>query len=65
VLVREKDGTFYPERAVYRVRFDVEHGHIPDQHHWRGKVATVAQWEAPGLRFAKAALSVFWRELGF
>ena len=50
---------------MYRVRLDVEHEHIPDQHYWRGKVAIVAQWEAPGLRFAKAALSVFWRELGF
>ncbi|MGH8667500.1 MAG: HlyD family efflux transporter periplasmic adaptor subunit [Burkholderiales bacterium] len=65
VLVREKEGVFYPERAVYRVRLDVEPGHIPDQHNWRSKVAIVAQWEAPGLRFARAALSVFWREVGF
>jgi putative peptide zinc metalloprotease protein len=65
VSVREKEGVFYPERAVYRVRLDVAPGDIPDQHAWRGKVAIVAQWEAPGLRFLRSALSVFWREAGF
>jgi putative peptide zinc metalloprotease protein len=65
VLVREKEGVFYPQRAVYRVRLEVEPGAISNQHNWRGKVAIVAQWEAPGLRFVRAALSVLWREAGF
>lgn len=65
VLVREKQGVFYPERAVYRVLLEVEGGELSDQHSWRGRVTLAGSWEAPGQRFVRAALSVFWREMGF
>lgn len=65
LLVREKSGVLYPERAVYRVLLDVTDGEGSDQHAWRGHVSIAARWEAPGLRFLRTALSVFWREMGF
>jgi len=74
IAVREKNGTLYPERAVYRVVFNVEADDAGDvrsarsaimQHSWRGRVTIAAQWEAPGLRFLKNAMAVFWREAGF
>ena len=69
VAVREKNGLFFPEQAVYRVELtvlaeEVSDG-IPDQHTWRGRVAIAGNWEAPGVRFLRAALSTFWREFGF
>jgi putative peptide zinc metalloprotease protein len=65
VLVREKDGVLYPERAVYRVVLTVESDGAPEQHSWRGAVTIAGRWEAPGLRFLKAGLSVYWREMGY
>ena len=67
VAVREKNGVFYPERAVYRVQLKVTAPAPPaaSQHAWRGQVVIAGDWEAPGLRFLRSALSVFWRETGF
>lgn len=65
LLVREKAGVLYPERAVYRVVLDVSGDKGSDQHAWRGHLSIAARWEAPGLRFLRTALSVFWREMGF
>ncbi|MBW7900126.1 MAG: HlyD family efflux transporter periplasmic adaptor subunit [Rhodocyclaceae bacterium] len=66
VPVREKQGAFYPERAIYRVVLETaDDAPIPDQHTWRGQVAIAGDWEAPGLRFLRAAASVLAREAGF
>jgi putative peptide zinc metalloprotease protein len=68
VLTREKNGQLVPERAIYRVAFDV----APDQTEawtqtksWRGHVTIHARWEAPGWRYVRQALAVVIRELGF
>jgi len=65
ILVRERQGLLYPERAVYRVQFDVESPTPDEQHSWRGQVTIAGRWEAPGLRFLRSALSLLWREAGF
>ena len=69
VAVREKNGLFFPEQAVYRVELAVVaegvSDEVADQRAWRGQVAIAGTWEAPGVRFLRAALSTFWREFGF
>lgn len=65
VLVREKNGMFYPERAVYRVLLEPESAPDDFRHAWRGQVAIAGEWEIPALRYARAALAVLWREAGF
>jgi putative peptide zinc metalloprotease protein len=75
VQVREKNGTLFAERAVYRVVLKAEVGTgsgtegIQDsslqQHRWRGHMTIAGNWEPLGLRFLKHALTVFWREAGF
>jgi len=66
LLVREKNGSLYPEQALYRVTLKVN---APTEnltgHAWRGKVVISGSWYAPGLRFLRAALNLFWREAGF
>lgn len=64
--VRERKGVLYPERAIYRVVLSVNKDEVLNtQHSWRGRMTVAARWEAPGLRFLKAAMGVFWREAGF
>lgn len=65
VLVREKNGTLFPERAVYRVTLKADISGDVMQHRWRGHVSIRGDWEPLGLRFLKHAMSVFWREAGF
>lgn len=65
VLVREKAGVLYPEHAVYRVVLDVDAELPTTSPVWRGRVAIAGQWEAPALRFLRAATAVAWREAGF
>lgn len=65
VAVREKKGVLYPERAIYRVVLNLNSDTAITQHSWRGRVTFAARWEAPGLRFLKTAMAVFWREAGF
>lgn len=65
ISVREKHGSLYPERAVYRVLLQSETDYPPQQHRWRGKVAIAASWEAPGWRYLRQLVAVFWREFGF
>ena len=65
IAVREKNGLFFPEQAIYRVELAVMSEDVPEQHAWRGHVAIAGAWEAPGARFLRAALSTFWREFGF
>ncbi|NML18667.1 HlyD family efflux transporter periplasmic adaptor subunit [Azohydromonas sp. G-1-1-14] len=66
VLVREKQGQLYPEHGVYRVTLkptgDV--GALAGQA-WRGKVVIAGDWQAPGWRYLRSAVAVFWREAGF
>jgi putative peptide zinc metalloprotease protein len=65
LLVREKNGVLYPERAVYRVLLKVTEDQQAPQFTWRGQVSIAANWEAPGLRFLRSAANVLFRELGF
>ncbi len=67
VQVREKNGVLYPERAQYRVvlKLTDEACTVCRQHSWRGQLSIAGQWEAPGLRLVRNALSVVWREAGF
>jgi putative peptide zinc metalloprotease protein len=66
IAVRERKGVLYPEQAIYRVILKVQDplGTL-DGHSWRGKVVIGGSWSAPGLRFMRSALSLFWREAGF
>jgi putative peptide zinc metalloprotease protein len=65
VTVREKNGTLYPEHAVYRVILDADEALPASSPAWRGRVAIAGQWEVPALRFLRTAASVAWREAGF
>ena len=66
VLVRERGGSLYTERAVYRVVLQVSSS-VPDnsQHRWRGRVAISGSWEAPGYRVIRGVAATLWREVGF
>ena len=66
VPAREKQGEWYPERAVYRVTFTVDEpaGALAG-HAWRGNAVIDAKWEAPGARFVRALAALVWREAGF
>lgn len=66
VPAREKQGAWYPDRAVYRVRFSVDEptGALAG-HAWRGKVVIAGDWEAPGARFARTLAALVWSEAGF
>ena len=66
VLTREKNGQHVPERATYRVLLEVLD--MPGVLHgasWRGRVVIRGDWEAPGARFLRAAITLMWREVGF
>lgn len=65
LVSREKQGMLFPERAVYRVALKVVSDTPPLLTSLRGQVVIAGNWEAPGLRFLKSALTVFWREMGF
>lgn len=65
VLVREKNGTLFPENAVYRVVLDADSALPAITPAWRGRVAIAGQWEVPAMRFLRSAASVAWREAGF
>jgi putative peptide zinc metalloprotease protein len=59
-------GAWYPEHAVYHVRFAFKD--VPSElngQSWRGTVVIAGNWEAPGMRFVRAFFSVLWREVGF
>ncbi|MBF8177045.1 MAG: HlyD family efflux transporter periplasmic adaptor subunit [Burkholderiaceae bacterium] len=65
VLVREKNGSLYPEHAVYRVVLDTDEALPATSPAWRGRVTIAGNWEIPALRFLRVAASVAWRETGF
>jgi len=66
VPAREKQGEWFPDHAVYRVRFSVQDkAGVLAGHAWRGKVVIAGAWEAPGARFVRAAAALLWREAGF
>ncbi|MEO7494526.1 MAG: secretion protein HylD [Massilia sp.] len=66
VAAREKQGIWYPEHAVYHVRFALTGpAGALEGRSWRGKVVIAGHWEAPGARFVRAFFGVFWREFGF
>ncbi len=66
VLTREKNGQLVPERAVYRVAFDVQD--MPaalNQLAWRGQLNIHADWQSPASRYVRQVISVLVREVGF
>ena len=66
LLTREKNGQHIPERATYRVLLAVEAPpSVVAGGSWRGRVVIRGDWEAPGTRFLRSALTLFWREAGF
>ena len=67
VLAREKAGQLVPERAIYRVAFEVPADALEgwDRLSWRGQVTIHASWEAPATRYLRQAAAVLIRELGF
>lgn len=65
VAARDKQGTWYPEHAVYRVSFAVKDDQAAPDQALRGRIVIAGRWEAPGARFLRTALAVLWRESGF
>ena len=66
LMTREKNGQHIPERATFRVVLSVsEMPRALDDGSWRGHVVIQGDWEAPGMRFLRAAFAVLWREAGF
>ena len=66
VLTREKNGQLVPERAVYRVAFDVHD--MPESMQalsWRGQIVLHADWQSPASRYLRQVLAVLVREIGF
>ena len=66
VLTREKNGQLVPERAVYRVAFDVQD--MPaglTQLAWRGQLNIHADWQSPASRYVRQVIAVLVREIGF
>lgn len=66
IAARERQGNWVPEHAVYHVTFRLaDPATVPAKTVQRGTVVVASAWEAPGLRFLRAAFAVFWREFGF
>lgn len=66
VLAREKNGQWMPERAVYRVAFDVQE--MPDSLQklsWRGQIVIHADWHSVATRYVRQVIAVLVREVGF
>ncbi|GIZ51128.1 site-2 protease family protein [Noviherbaspirillum aridicola] len=65
IEVRETEGRLIPEKAAYRVTLEaVSPNEEFKGHTWRGKVVMRAAPESLAARFARAALSLLWREAG-
>jgi putative peptide zinc metalloprotease protein len=66
LAARERDGRWVPEHALYHVTFRLaDPAPAPAGTTQRGVVVVASAWEAPALRFLRAAFAVFWREFGF
>lgn len=66
VVVREKNGQFYPDHPIYRVTFKTTSADgKAAMHTWRGRVVVFGRWEAPGWRYLRGAAAVLRREAGF
>lgn len=69
ILTREKNGQLVPERAIYRVTLALASPLPADSplqgQSWRGSVTVHVGWGAPGWRYARQALAVLVREIGF
>ena len=66
ILTREKNGQWIPERAIYRVAFEVESLPIDYQQlAWRGQLVIHADWASPAGKYLRQVLVVLIREIGF
>lgn len=66
ILTREKNGQLVPERAIYRVSFEVNE--LPSSYEelaWRGQLVIHADWSSPATKYFRQLLTVLIRELGF
>ena len=66
ILTREKNGQLVPERAIYRVSFEVNE--LPSSYEelaWRGQLVIHADWSSPATKYFRQILTVLIRELGF
>ena len=65
VLTREKQGQFFPQRAVYRVTL-VNTDPLPGIgiQSWRGKLTIEGNWESPLWHYVRQALAILIRESG-
>ena len=66
ILTREKNGQLVPEKAIYRVTFEVEELPVDYQHlAWRGQLVIHADWASPAGKYLRQVLVVLIREIGF
>lgn len=66
LTVRINGTELIPERAVYRVRLEVEDAALrPGEQMWLGTVVISGGKESHLARWTRQAVSVLWRELGF
>lgn len=69
IVVREKHGVLYPERAIYRLTLKADDASAGSggaaQRLWRGKVVIAGRWTVPAWHYLRAAFTLFWREAGF
>jgi len=66
IMTREKGGQLLPERAIYRVAFEVLD--MPDSMQalaLRGKITIQTDWYNPSTRYLRQVASVLVREAGF
>lgn len=67
LLAREKGGQLLPEHGAYHVVLALEEP-LPESlagQSWRGQASVAGRWEAPLARYARQAMAVVVRELGF
>lgn len=64
ILVRQKQGRWIPEHAMYRVVLNPDDaGNLPSEKVLRGELSIRADWESIAGRYLKSALSTLLREI--
>jgi putative peptide zinc metalloprotease protein len=65
ILVRQQQGRWIPEHAIYRVVLSPEHQYIlPTTQVLRGSLSISADWESIAGRYLKSAVATLLREVG-
>ena len=64
ILVRQQQGRWYPERAIYRVILSPDRNRVlPTRQVLRGELSMSGDWESIAGRYFKSALSTLLREV--